>query len=86
MDAGYDTGPIIRTQECCVLPHHTYVDVRSNIYREGAELLAETLLDMANGDLDPRMATSQPDSQGHFWPFMGADDFQRLMNVMGKKS
>ena len=59
LDAGLDTGPILRQRQVEILGHHTGGALRAELATIGAEALLETLTDLARG---PLAAQPQPEA------------------------
>jgi methionyl-tRNA formyltransferase len=71
LEEGLDTGPILLQQTVPIEPHQTAVDLFEILAREGAPLVVETLVGLADG-------TVQPQPQNHegatFAPLLDRED------------
>jgi methionyl-tRNA formyltransferase len=73
MDAGLDTGPILRQRSLAIAPDDTSESLAAQLAQLGADLLGETLPDWLTGNIEPQpqdetLATYAPQlkkEQGH---------------------
>jgi methionyl-tRNA formyltransferase len=71
MDAGLDTGPILRQRAIPITPEETGQSLHDKLSELGGALLIETLPDYLNGDLQPQ---PQDDSLATFAPRINKDE------------
>jgi methionyl-tRNA formyltransferase len=69
MDAGLDTGPILRQRSTPILPDETSEELTQRLAVVGAELLLETLT-----DLDTIVPSPQPESLATLAPILKRED------------
>jgi methionyl-tRNA formyltransferase len=58
VDAGMDTGPILMQHEMEILPEETAPELSHRMAEAGAPLVADSLMDLANGTISPRAQDS----------------------------
>jgi len=71
MDAGVDTGPMLRQRAIPIAPDDTAGALSEKLSRLGADLLVETLPDYLSGELQPQ---PQEDSQATYAPMLNKKD------------
>lgn len=71
MEAGLDTGPILRQAKIKLSGTETLKDVHARLAELGAELLVPTLLDFIGGKIKPRV---QDDSQASYIKTLSKED------------
>ncbi|MDP2944625.1 MAG: methionyl-tRNA formyltransferase [bacterium] len=71
MEAGLDTGPILRQAKIKLSGSETLKDVHDRLAELGAELLIPTLLDFIGGKIKPR---AQDDSQASYIKTLSKED------------
>lgn len=71
MDAGMDTGPILRQTRTSIGERQTAEELHDELARMGAELLVETLDSLDAGDIE---ATPQDDDSATYAPLMSKED------------
>jgi len=71
MDAGMDTGPLLRVAREPIRPEDTAGDLGARLSARGASLLVETVAELAAGRLSP---SPQDDSQATLAPRIQAED------------
>lgn len=71
MDAGLDTGPILKQTATPIRPDETGGELESRLARIGGELLVETIPGYLSGDITP---TPQEDAQSTYAPMLKKRD------------
>ncbi len=71
MDAGVDTGPMLRQRAIPIAPDDTAGTLSEKLSSLGADLLIETLPDYLSGELQPQ---PQEDSQATYAPMLNKKD------------
>ena len=86
MDAGLDTGPILRQRSMRIEPHETAGSLFEKLSTLGAELLLDTLPAYLDGEIEPR---PQPEEGTTYAPMLkkedGLLDFTNPAGVLERK-
>ena len=67
MEEEYDTGPIIKTESYEFPFNSTYVDIRSEVYIKGINLLCTVLKNLQNESFSYKDAQKQNDLKAKYW-------------------
>ncbi|MDD1679306.1 MAG: methionyl-tRNA formyltransferase, partial [Methanomicrobiales archaeon] len=74
MDAGIDTGPILRQKAVPILPDDTTASLGERLAQLGAQLLIETLRDYLNGKIKPVAQEAFSDQMPTYAPLLKKED------------
>ena len=67
MEEDYDTGPLIKTEPYQFESNSTYVDIRSEVYLKGINLLCDVIKKIQNKEFSYKDAQKQDDSKAQYW-------------------
>ena len=67
MDSGYDTGPIILSEDYTFPKNSKYTDIRNSVYINGCKLAARVLKGIENNEFNKENCTFQSNSEGRYW-------------------
>jgi methionyl-tRNA formyltransferase len=67
MEEDYDTGPLIKTEPYQFKSNSTYVDIRSEVYLKGINLLCDMVKKIQNKEFSYNDAQKQNDSKAQHW-------------------
>tara|TARA_B100000212_G_scaffold268150_1_gene207597 strand:- start:42 stop:773 length:732 start_codon:yes stop_codon:yes gene_type:complete len=73
MDSGYDTGPIIFSENYSFPKNSKYIDIRSTIYIKGCQLAARVLKGIENNEIVKENCNVQSNSEGRYWEPIPSD-------------
>ena len=67
MEEDYDTGPIIKTESYEFASNSTYVDIRSEVYFKGINLLCNSVKNIQNKVFSYKDAQKQNNLKAQYW-------------------
>ena len=67
MEEDYDTGPLIKTEPYQFASNSNYVDIRSEVYLKGINLLCTVVKSIQNKTFSYKDAIKQNDLKAQYW-------------------